>query len=144
MMSSELSHRLLDFLEVSVPSYDAAKVLLHHVANRGRSIEPGELVMESDMKGMTLAAVREHAAHFVRRRLLIQEGERFRYSPDSAHDERMVAELIESYNERPVSLIVAISRIETAHGAQRAHGSQLKASGSGLRAQGSGSGKSTP
>ncbi len=109
-MAEPLSPPLLDFIRLCIPTLDAARVLLYIAANRGRFATAEEVATELQASALSAAAVKEHVALFARRGMVVDENGRFRYAAATTAD-RLVKELAECYNERPVSLVVAISKI---------------------------------
>lgn len=110
-MSSDLPSSLLQFLRQSVPTYQAAEVLLFLAAHPDREFSAEEIVVEMRPVTITVPAVKEYCALFRRHGLLGTETDRFAYAPESATVEGLVGQLAHAYNERPVTLIGAIYRI---------------------------------
>ncbi len=109
-LAEQLSLPLLEFMRRCIPTLDAAKVLLYVAENRGRSVAVEEIVVEIPAAILSSATVRAYASVFARCGLMIEDGHRFRYAPTPSVD-KLVGELAEWYNQRPVSLVVAISKI---------------------------------
>jgi hypothetical protein len=110
-MGEDLSGALLEFIHASIPTFQAAEALLFLAANRDRDFSPEEIVVGTRPRVITAAAVSEYAALFAAHGLLTETGRRFRYRPASTELERRVGELSQAYNERPVTLIIAIYHI---------------------------------
>jgi len=110
-MSTDLPQTLLDFIRVTVPAYHAAELLVFLATHRDRDFTAEEVVIGMRPLVITVPAVREHVAHFTAARLVVEAGGRFRCAPASAELERRVGELVDAYNERPVTLIQTFGRI---------------------------------
>jgi hypothetical protein len=109
-MSTDLSETLLQFIQLCVPTYQAAEVLLFFAAHPDEAWSPEDAVVEMRPAVVTVPAMREYVALFVSESLLAETDGKFRYAP-SRERERGLGELVRVYNERPVTLIRAIYRI---------------------------------
>ena len=109
-MSTDLPEALLRFIELCVPTYQAAEVLLFFAAHPDGEWSPEEAVVAMRPAVVTVPAMREYAALFADKSLLAETDGRFRYDP-SPELERSLGELVRAYNEKPVTLIRAIYRI---------------------------------
>lgn len=110
-MVEDLSRTLLEFIDASIPTFQAAEALLFLAANRDRDFSPDEIVVGMRPRVISAAAVGEYASLFAAQRVVTEIDGRFRYGPGSAELERRVGELSHAYNERPVTLITAIYHI---------------------------------
>ena len=110
-MTDDLSSSLLELIHSSIPTFQAAEALLFFAANRDRDFSAEEMVVGMRPREITNVAAREYAALFTARRLVTEVNGRFRYAPVSSELERGVGELAYAYNERPVTLIIAIYRV---------------------------------
>ncbi len=110
-MADDLSSSLLELIESSIPSFQAAEALLFFAANRDRDFSAEEVVVCMRPRVITVAAVRACAELFATRQLMTEDVGRFTYRPASSELDRSVGELSRAYNERPVTLITAIYRV---------------------------------
>jgi hypothetical protein len=109
-MKHDLPESLLRFIELAIPTYHAAEVLLFLAAGPERGWTAEEIVVGMRPVVITLPAVNEYLAVF-KIRGIVQESEgRFRYGPVSPEIENAVGALAHAYNERPVTLIATIYR----------------------------------
>jgi hypothetical protein len=114
-MAPELPETLLEFIHASVPTFQAAEALLFFAQNRDRDFTAEEVVVGMRPRVITLADVKESAALFTERRLVTETNGRFRFHPASWELECRVGELSHAYNERPVTLIIAIHHAADGH-----------------------------
>jgi len=110
-MVEDLSRTLLEFIDASIPTFQAAEALLFIAANRDCDFSPDEIIVGMRPQVITAAAVRRVCAVFAAQRIVTKLDGRFRCGPASAELERRVGELSHAYNERPVTLITAIYHI---------------------------------
>lgn len=109
MSASELSVNLKRFLRESIPTFQAAELLVflsQHVNKRWGSEELVEAIRPSII---SLSSVKEYLHLFKLHSLLdesVQSG--FLFSPKSSELQASVEELAHAYNERPVTLIRTI------------------------------------
>lgn len=101
---------LIAFLRRCVPTLQAAEVLLFFAAHPEETFTAEETVVAIRPKVVTVPAVKEYAAVFVASGLIIEADGRFQYGPTATELERAIGELAHVYNERPVTLITAITR----------------------------------
>jgi hypothetical protein len=107
MSADELPDSLLDFIRACIPTYQAAELLLFFAANREDIFTPEEVVLAMRPVTITVSAVRDYAALFVRNGLIAEKDGRFRYR-SSSEAEHGVEALVQAYTQKPVSLIRAI------------------------------------
>jgi len=110
-MADDLSSSLLELIHSSIPTFQAAEALLFFAANRDRDFSAEEIVVGMRPREITNVEARECALLFTAGRLVTEVHGRFRYAPASSELERSVGELAYAYNERPVTLVIAIYRI---------------------------------
>jgi hypothetical protein len=110
-MSGDLSPTLLGLIRRCVPTYQAAELLLCVAGNSDRDFSVEEAVVSIQPSVVSVPAVREYLALFARESLVAEKNGRFRYCPASSELERGTRELARAYNERPVTLILAIYHI---------------------------------
>ena len=110
-MVTALPPNLIAFLRGSIPTLEAAEVLLFFAAHPEEAFTPEETVVAIRPKVITVPAMKEYAGLFVTSGLITESDGRFQYGPAGPDRERMIGELARSYNERPVTLITAIYKI---------------------------------
>jgi hypothetical protein len=110
-MAEEISEGLLELIQASIPTFQAAEALLFLAANRDRDFGVDEIVVGMRPRIIAAAAMKEYGALFASRRLVTETEGRFRYAPASSEMERRVCELSHAYNERPVTLIITIYHV---------------------------------
>jgi hypothetical protein len=108
---SALPQSLLEFIHRSIPTYQAAEVLLFLAAHPDRAFLPEEIVVAMRPIVITAPAVREYVEVFRQSGLVIDRDGRFVYGAATPELDRHVAELARAYSERPVTLIGSIYRI---------------------------------
>jgi hypothetical protein len=108
---AELPQRLLRFIRHSVPTYQAAEVLLFLARHEERWFTLEEVAAAMSPSVVTLPALREYAAVFAAAGVVAEQDGRFTYRPESPDTAAAVGELATAYNERPVTLIKTIYRI---------------------------------
>ena len=109
-MPSDLPHKLLQFIQSSLPTYQAAEVLLFFAAHPDRAFTPEEIVVGLRPVVITVPAVKEYARLFVIRQLIVEANGTYTYGPADELELR-IGELAHAYNEKPVTLIRAIYQI---------------------------------
>jgi hypothetical protein len=110
-MTADLPQALLRFIQSSIPTYQAAEVLLFLAAHPEREWKPEEIVVAMRPVVITVPAVKEYIALFKARGIVTDRDACFQYAPSSPDVEHGIAALAHAYNERPVTLIAAIYRI---------------------------------
>jgi hypothetical protein len=110
-MPSSLSRGLLDFIRGSVPTYQAAEVLVFLAARANESFAPDEIVAAMQPVKIAAAAVTEYLAVFAARGLVSATDGRYTFQPQTTELAQNVVDLSRAYNEQPVTLIRAIYRI---------------------------------
>jgi hypothetical protein len=109
-MPPDLPELLLQFIHSSVPTYQAAEVLLFFAAHPDRSFTPEEVAVGMRPVVITVPAVKEYTRLFALRQLIVETDGSYRYGP-SADLELRIGELAHAYNEKPVTLIRTIDQI---------------------------------
>jgi hypothetical protein len=110
-MGGEVSRCLAQFIQSTVPTYQAAEVLLFLAAHPEREWTPDEIVMAMRPVEVTATVVESYVDLFKGRGIVAGAGRRVRYDPRSPDVERAMVALARAYEERPVTLIAAIHRI---------------------------------
>lgn len=108
MAEADLSPELIRFIHATLPSYEAAVVLVYVSREAERSWTLEDLVSAIGPESIDAAAARAHVEHFVRLGILealSSEQFRFRSQEEAA---AVVAQLRLAYDERPVTLIRAL------------------------------------
>jgi hypothetical protein len=108
-MAVELPSSLIRFIRASVPTYQAAEVLLFLAAHPERAFTPEEIGASMKPTVLTVADARHYLALFLSQGLIVEREGGFAYRPASGDLARSIAELAHAYNERPVTLIKVIS-----------------------------------
>jgi hypothetical protein len=111
-MSTELSPTLLEFIRTSIPTYQAAEVLLALAARPGRDFSPDDVVAILHPVVISAAAARKYLGVLTARGLLRHDAGRFTYDPSTDLEQQRTEELARAYNEQPVTLVRAIYRNE--------------------------------
>ncbi len=109
---TELSPSLIDLIGQCIPTLDAARVLLHIAANRGRPISGAELATDLSTAVLSALAVGEYVAQFARCGIIVELHDTFRYTASTKLD-ALIRELQTCYDERPVTLVVTIAKVAT-------------------------------
>jgi hypothetical protein len=109
-MPSDLPEPLLLFIQSSVPTYQAAEVLLFFAAHPDRGFTPEEVVVGMRPVVITVPAAKEYTRLFAMRHLIVETDGRYRYGPSEELEPRN-GELAHAYNEKPVTLVRAIHEI---------------------------------
>jgi len=102
----DFPQELRSFIQDTIPSVDAAEllVLLAHEPERQYSVR--EAVDAMRPTAVTEAAARRYLLHFLARGLVTAPKEdAYRYEPASPERDTMVRALTRVYNERPVTLV---------------------------------------
>jgi hypothetical protein len=110
-MKQDLPDALLRFIELSIPTYQAAEVLLFLAARPERGWTAEEIVVGMRPVVITLPAVKEYLAIFKVRGIVKESEGHFRYGPASVEIENAIGALAHAYNERPVTLIGTIYKM---------------------------------
>ncbi len=110
-MAEELSSRLLELIQASIPTFQAAEALLFLATHRDRDFSVEEVVVGMRPRIISGATMEEYGVLFTTRHLVTEINGRFQYAPGSPELERSVRELQHAYNERPVTLITTIYHV---------------------------------
>jgi hypothetical protein len=110
-MEHDLPDGLLDFIHRSIPTLQAAEVLLFFAGHPDRVFRPEEVVVGMRPLIVTVPAAKEYLERFLEHGLIAVRPDGYVYGPASPALERAIGELGRAYNERPVTLIAAIYRI---------------------------------
>jgi hypothetical protein len=109
MEDAQFSDEFCRFLQTTIPSVDAAELLLVLARDPGRSWSPAELVIAMRPATITEADVARYAEIFQARGLVAQAADkRLQYQPAGAEPAAHVDTLAKTYRERPVTLIRVI------------------------------------
>ena len=106
MTDPDFPDELRAFIQQTIPSVDAAELLLLLAVHPDRPYQVGEVINSLRPTVISEAAARGYLQHFQSRGLVTQEAnESFRYAPASAELDGFVRALTRVYNERPVTLV---------------------------------------
>ena len=108
MTSFDLPPSLIRFIHSTLPTYQAAEVLLFFAAHPEQALTAEELVIAIRPSVLTMPAAKQYCAIFVARGLIVEREGAYQYHPASGELEQRIGELTHAYNERPVTLIKAI------------------------------------
>ena len=109
MSDAQLSLELIRFIQTTLPSYDAAVILVFISRFHDRTWTVDDVVGSMGMDTSAGPEVRRYVDHLVSAGVLEPaEGERFRLVAASEPARKMVDELRMAYDRRPVTLIRAI------------------------------------
>lgn len=110
-MTHDLPESLLRFIESTIPTYQAAEVLLFLAARPEREWKPEEIVVGMRPVVITVPAVKEYLALFKIRGIVKERDGCFHYEPASPEIEGGIAALAHAYDTAPVTLIGTIYRM---------------------------------
>jgi len=103
MTERDLPEGLTRFIRSTIPSYDAAVVLLLLSRDPEIAWSVGQI---AERTGLTSEIVRRYSEHFTRAGLLVAvESDKFRFSCDSPELQDDIAALQQAYDQRPVTLV---------------------------------------
>ena len=106
MNDSTLSPRLLAFIRGTLPSYEAAVVLVFASREPDRLWTLDELAARIGGGAVSTRELEGFVGHFARTRLIEWvDRDHFRFAPGSDDHAEAVAELRDAYDHRPVTLI---------------------------------------
>lgn len=109
MSNTEFSEALRSFIRDTIPSLDAAELLVMLTREPARAYDPGGAVEALKPTPLSEENARRYLAHFEARGVAANAGEgRYRYAPADARIEELVKELVRAFNERPVTLVRVI------------------------------------
>jgi hypothetical protein len=111
-MAAHLPKSLIEFIHECVPTYQAAEVLLFLAFHPDGDFSAEDIVVAMRPVVITVPAVKEHVSLFVDKGLVWHAHERYGYGPSTDELERRIGELARAYNQKPVTLIRAIYRID--------------------------------
>lgn len=116
MEDSDFSERFCQFIQTTVPTVDAAEVLLALAAQPERWWDAAQLAEAlRPSSTLTTGAATRHLETFHARGLLAAEPpDRFQYRPASEDLAAQVVTLAQAYTERPVTLIRIIYALRDA------------------------------
>ena len=113
MSDPQLSPELIRFIQTTLPSYDAAVILVFLSRDPERAWTLDQVTSAMGMGSESTEEVRRHMGHFVHVGvLMLSEEGAFRLVPSSHPLRKMVEELRMAYDRRPVTLIRAIDSAE--------------------------------
>ena len=93
------------FIEEIIPTVDAAELLVMLAQHPDRAYSPRDAVEGMRPTAVTEPAARRYLAHFATRGVVAEEGDTYRYSPETPELDSMVRALMRVFNERPVTLV---------------------------------------
>ena len=106
MTNSQLPDELTRFIRSTIPSYDAAVVLLLVARVEERAWSPPEV---AERTGLSREAAENHLEHFVRTEILARTTDgAYRFHPTSDSSRHAVIALHKAYEQLPVTLIRVI------------------------------------
>lgn len=109
MEDAQFSDDFCRFLQTTVPSVDAAELLLFLQRESSRAWSIAELAAALRPAALTEADVSRYVERFLGRGLVLQEADkRVQYHPGSEELADFVRTLLQAYSERPVTLIRVI------------------------------------
>jgi hypothetical protein len=115
MTDSPLSQDLTDFIRSTLPTLQAAELLIVVARDPTRAWTPQALMESMPSSTLTREAASEFLRHFARAGLVRDQGdETFRFDPASEELRGVVAMLADAYDHRPVTLIRVIDSMSTA------------------------------
>ena len=115
MSDPDFPEELCSFITHSVPSVEAAEMLLLLWRHRERTWAPGEIAREMHPTLIAEPAARRLLDLFLARTLVAKVGDDcFRYQPESQELGGIVSALAKAYNERPVTLVRMIYALKDA------------------------------
>src|SRR5687768_372248 len=101
-MPEGLPLELLDLIRASIPTFQAAELLVFIAAKPDREFTVEDIAVSMGKSSITIPALREYVALFVECDLLTESNGRLKYAPSSRDLESSVSRLVIAYNERPV------------------------------------------
>ena len=106
MTDPDFPEDLRSFIQETIPTVDAAELLVALARERGRQFQVTVLLEAMRPTAVTEPAARRYLAHFEARGLVAHEtDDSYRYAPASAELDAAVSALTRVYNERPVTLV---------------------------------------
>jgi hypothetical protein len=110
-MTPPLSEALLRIIELAIPSYPAAELLVFISDRPERHWKPDEIVAEMHPLIISASAVSEYLTLFQSRGIVREIDGYFYFKPTSSDVEEGIAALAQAYRERPVTLIQTIYQL---------------------------------
>ncbi len=111
MNDSCLPENLLALIRTSIPTINAAELLVFLARHPENPWAPGELVSALKPTVISLSATEEYLSTFKIHGLVRKSNRRYCYSPDSPESGKGVEALMAAFNERPVTLIRTIYNV---------------------------------
>ena len=106
MTDPDFTDELRSFIEQTIPTVDAAELLIVLARSRDREYTLGDLVAAVRPTGVTEAVCRNYLAHFQARGLVsASAASLYRYAPARSELDAHVQALTRVFNERPVTLV---------------------------------------
>ena len=109
MKDPDFSEELRSFIQETIPTLDAAELLLLLAAAPDRAHSIGSILAAMRPTAVPEAAARCYLQHFQSRGLVaVRESDAFQYAPATPELDAAVRTLTRVYNERPVTLVRVI------------------------------------
>ena len=105
MTDPDFPEELRSFIQDTIPSVDAAELLVLLAAHSERAYRINEAIDAMRPTALTEPAARRYLLHFHARGLVSSADEAFRYEPANPELDPMVRSLMRVFNERPVTLV---------------------------------------
>ena len=106
MNDPDFPEELRSFIQDTIPTLDAAELLLLLARDPERAYRLAEAIDAMRPTGLTEGAARNYLAHFQARGLVsTADRTHYRYAPASSGLRRLVEALTRVFNERPVTLV---------------------------------------
>lgn len=104
-MVVDLPPNLIRFIRASIPTYQAAEVLLFIAAHPERTFTPEELVVSMRPALLTVPAAKQYLELFISRGVVVERDGAVAFGPVSSDLQQSIGQLAQTYHERPVTLI---------------------------------------
>ena len=106
MVDADFPEELRSFIQDTIPSLDAAELLVMLAREPARGYAPADAVEGLRPTVVGEAEAKRYLAHFQARGLVsLDDGGGYRYAPADGDLDRRVRELTRAFNERPVTLV---------------------------------------
>ena len=106
MSDPDFPEDLRSFIQETIPTVDAAELLVALARERGRQFQIAALLEAMRPTAVTEPAARRYLAHFQARGLVAHETDNgYQYAPATPELDAAVCALTRVYNERPVTLV---------------------------------------
>lgn len=106
MEDADFTDEFCRFIQGTIPSVEAAELLIHLAQHPDTSLSPGAAVAGLS-KGVPLTETQAagHLEAFAARGLLSRQSNEYRYAPTTSELRSYTEMLAQAYNQRPVTLI---------------------------------------